>query len=76
MTPDLLADAEPFEGDGIVRRGPGRPKAAATKERISVHLDPDGLAALRASGPGWQSRINPLLRQAIRIGKPSANRAA
>jgi uncharacterized protein (DUF4415 family) len=34
------------------------------------------LAALRAAGPGWQSRINDLLRQALRIRKPPAKRAA
>jgi uncharacterized protein (DUF4415 family) len=34
------------------------------------------LAALRAAGPGWQSRINALLRRALRIAKPAAKRPA
>jgi uncharacterized protein (DUF4415 family) len=76
LTTDMLAEAEVFDGDTFVRRGPGRPKSAAAKEQISVRLDPDVLAALRAGGPGWQSRINALLRQALRIRKPTTKRAA
>jgi len=75
-TAELLAKAETFEGDSFVRRGRGRPKAGAAKEQISVRLDPDVLAALRAAGPGWQSQINTLLHQALRLDKPATGRAA
>jgi uncharacterized protein (DUF4415 family) len=61
----MLAEAEVFKGDRFVRRGPGRPKAEVTKEKISVRLDPDVLARLREGGPGWQSRINSVLRKAL-----------
>ena len=57
--------AEVFHGDTFIRRGRGRPKSAAVKEQISVRLDPDVVAKLREAGPGWQSRINALLRQAL-----------
>lgn len=67
LTADMLERAEVFEGDSFVRRGPGRPKSAAAKEQISVRLDPDVLTALRAAGPGWQSQINALLRQALAL---------
>ena len=36
----------------------GRPKAIVTKEAVKLRLDADVLAALRASGDGWQTRIN------------------
>jgi len=65
LTAEMLAEAEVFSGDRFVRRGPGRPKAEMTKEKISVRLDPDVLARLRESGPGWQSRINAVLRKAL-----------
>jgi uncharacterized protein (DUF4415 family) len=65
LTEDMLAEAEVFKGDHFVRCGPGRPKAEVTKEKISVRLDPDVLARLRESGPGWQSRINAVLREAL-----------
>lgn len=45
------------------RRG-GRPKAAAPKELTTLRLDPDVLAHFRATGPGWQTRINEALRKA------------
>ena len=45
-----------------VRRG--RPKADVTKVSTTLRLDPDVLAAFRAGGPGWQSRINAVLRKA------------
>jgi len=46
------------------KRGPGRP-AGSGKERISIRLDKDLLDKLRATGPGWQSRINEALRKAV-----------
>lgn len=38
---------------------------APTKEAVSIRLDADVLAALRASGPGWQGRVNDVLRAAV-----------
>ena len=32
-------------------------------------VDPDVLAHLRASGKGWQTKVNALLRQAVEQGK-------
>ena len=40
------------------------PKVDVTKIATILHLDPDVLAAFRAGGPGWQSRINAALRKA------------
>jgi len=36
---------------------------------ISLRVDPDVLTALRASGRGWQTRVNALLREAVTKGK-------
>lgn len=47
----------------------GRPKSPLTKEKISVRLDPDVLSALRASGPGWQTRMNVLLRRGLNLSE-------
>ena len=46
----------------------GRPPGSvspATKQAVKLRLDPDLLAALRASGAGWQTRVNAILRQAV-----------
>lgn len=48
----------------VRRRGPGRkPK----KEIVTLRLDPDVIAAFKAEGDGWQSRINAALRKAKRL---------
>ncbi|KJV08234.1 hypothetical protein VZ95_19100 [Elstera litoralis] len=54
----------------IVSRGRGRPagsKQATTKEAVKIRLDADVLAALRASGDGWQTRINDTLRASLAL---------
>jgi uncharacterized protein (DUF4415 family) len=50
---------------GARRRGP---QATPTKEAVSIRLDRDVLDTLRASGPGWQGRVNDALRQALALG--------
>lgn len=39
----------------------GRPKAASTKEHVNVRFDTEVLEQFRASGPGWQTRMNAVL---------------
>lgn len=43
----------------------GRPKLATPKEHLTIRLDADIVAALRASGKGWQTRVNDALRQYV-----------
>jgi uncharacterized protein (DUF4415 family) len=47
----------------LVRNRGGRP-VGSNKEQISLRLDKDLLEHWRSAGPGWQSRINQVLRQA------------
>lgn len=49
----------------------GRPKAENPKVPVKLRLDGAVVDALRATGPGWQTRINDLLRARIRRGKVS-----
>lgn len=53
----------------MTRRSPGRPAAAVARPMLSMRVDPDVLAHLRASGKGWQTRVNAVLRQAVESGK-------
>jgi uncharacterized protein (DUF4415 family) len=48
-----------------MRRYAGRPRLANPKQQVSVRLDADVLAKLRASGPGWQGRMNAALRKEL-----------
>ena len=61
--PDAAPDLVEAERAGGIQRI-GRPKSAAPKEAVSIRIDPEVLAYFKASGPGWQSRINTALRQA------------
>jgi uncharacterized protein (DUF4415 family) len=60
LTSDFFDIAEVRHGGTIIRRG--RPPSARAKQSISLRLDPDVLARLRALGPGWQTRVNDALR--------------
>ena len=54
----------------VVARRRGRPVgsvAAVSKEAVKLRLDPDVLAALRATGDGWQTRINEMLRASLSL---------
>jgi uncharacterized protein (DUF4415 family) len=44
------------------RPKPGRPPSG--KVRLTLLVDPDIIGAFRATGPGWQARINESLRKA------------
>src|SRR4051794_12360483 len=46
------------------RRSRGKQRKPA-KVLVSMRLDSDVIDTLRASGPGWQSRANELLRKAV-----------
>ncbi|HVZ68185.1 MAG TPA: BrnA antitoxin family protein [Rhizomicrobium sp.] len=47
---------------------PGRPRLAAPKKSVHLRLSPDVLAYYRKSGPGWQTRIDDILRKAAKLG--------
>ena len=65
LTEAFFQEAKLYKGNKIPARG--RPKAATTKEPVKLRLDADVLAALRATGDGWQTRINETLRASLRL---------
>ncbi|WP_337997788.1 BrnA antitoxin family protein [Oleispirillum naphthae] len=60
--------AEGQAAASAVRRG-GRPRAESPKKPVNIRLDPDVLAHFKATGPGWQTRINDALRKAAKLPK-------
>jgi uncharacterized protein (DUF4415 family) len=58
----FFANAEIRDGARLVRRGRGRPRLPTAKRQVTIRLDPDLLDRLRATGPGWQTRLNEALR--------------
>jgi len=47
---------------GTLTRPRGRPKKVDAKVHIHIRLSPQVLAHFRAAGPGWQTRIDEVLR--------------
>jgi uncharacterized protein (DUF4415 family) len=66
---EMMARADFYHGDKLIRRDPGRPPSAAPKQAIKLRLDADVLAHFRETGPGWQTRINETLRRAAKLKK-------
>ena len=55
-----LTDAEWETVKPLVRRG--RPLGSGTKAQVTLRLDVDVLEKFKASGDGWQTRINDALK--------------
>jgi len=70
-TVDVFERAEVRDGERLVRPASGtltkrgRPKLDQPKKQITLRLDQDVIDRLRAGGPGWQGRINDILKKAV-----------
>lgn len=53
------------------RRKAGRPAGSGTKVSTTIRFDHEVLAAFKASGPGWQTRMNDALKDWLRTHKPA-----
>ena len=58
--------ANPMTLAEAMKRRAGRPKLANPKQQVTVRLDADVIAKMRESGPGWQVRMNEILRKGFR----------
>jgi len=65
LTREFFERGEIREGDRIIRRG--RPPLPSPKQAVKLRLDADVLEAYRATGDGWQTRINADLRKARKL---------
>ena len=67
--------AEVHTPEQIAARKRGRPAGtvkADAKVSTTLRVDPDVLAVFKASGKGWQTRVNDVLREAVASGKVHA----
>jgi uncharacterized protein (DUF4415 family) len=70
---DFFATAQVSINGKVVREATatyttrGRPKSNNPKQLVSLRLDRVVLEKLRAQGPGWQSRVNELLRKEMGV---------
>jgi uncharacterized protein (DUF4415 family) len=83
--PELIDDENPEWTDAMVKESVrfdalpaslqaklrGRPKAAVTKERITIRLSRDVVEHFRASGDGWQTRVDAALQDWLKSHTPA-----
>lgn len=60
LTREWFEQANIYEGGKLIRRG--RPPVANPKQQVTLRLDADVLAGLRATGRGWQTQANTVLK--------------
>ena len=62
LTDEMIARSVPGS-DPRRLQSAGRPPSASPKRQVTIRLDQDLLDGLRATGPGWQTRINEAVRE-------------
>jgi uncharacterized protein (DUF4415 family) len=75
LTAEMARRGQVSEGGRVVRPATGvlvndrrgRPRMANPKQAVKLRLDADLLAHFRATGPGWQTRLNAALRKTARL---------
>ena len=67
-------DAAPYTDEEWTRAKPlvqvGRPRAIVTKERITIRLTREVVEQFRASGNGWQTRVDMALKDWLKTHSP------
>ncbi|HEY5363180.1 MAG TPA: BrnA antitoxin family protein [Aestuariivirga sp.] len=64
LTEEMFSRGALYVGGKLVRRG--RPLGSGSRELVSLRLDKAALAAFKATGPGWQGRINDTIKRSAK----------
>lgn len=71
ITAAALSDPDnpPLTDKQLARMQPmrGRPRLVRPKVPLTMRVDAEVMEALKGSGPGWQTRVNSLLRDALAL---------
>jgi uncharacterized protein (DUF4415 family) len=79
-TPEMFARSVPFSGlplemqRALMPHGRG-PQKSPTKVSVTMRLSPDVVESLRASGKGWQTRVDQALRAWVKREEKKAKAA-
>jgi uncharacterized protein (DUF4415 family) len=63
LTDAMLEAADIYENGVLIRRGRGRPKLKNPKREVKLRVDSVVEQAYRATGKGWQTRMNAALAE-------------
>lgn len=70
--PNDSAAVAAYWSQATIKRGRGRPTVAVKRPTLNMRVDADVLDEFKATGTGWQTRINTLLREAVTSGRVKA----
>ena len=63
VTDKWIAEADLYRGKKLVRRG--RPAGSGQKTQTTLRISKDVLEFFRATGPGWQTRMDNALKRYV-----------
>jgi len=66
--PNDAAAVAAYWAGATIKRGRGRPAVETKRPTLNMRIDAEVLEAFKATGPGWQTRINAVLRDAVAHG--------
>jgi uncharacterized protein (DUF4415 family) len=64
--PNDEAAVSAYWAKATVKRGRGRPVAEVKRPTLNMRVDAEVLEAFKATGPGWQTRINEVLKDWVK----------
>ena len=69
LTDEFFERADEYVGDKLVRRG--RPRTDSPKVALTVRYDAEVVEAFKATGKGWQTRMNAALKDWLKTHSPA-----
>ncbi|MFZ5485954.1 MAG: BrnA antitoxin family protein [Pseudomonadota bacterium] len=69
LTDAFFEAADEYVGETLVRRG--RPSASRPKQALTVRYDAEVIEAFKATGKGWQTRMNAALKDWLKTHSPT-----
>jgi uncharacterized protein (DUF4415 family) len=70
--PNDTAAVNAYWKAATITRGRGRPPVSVKRPTLNMRVDAEVLEAFKATGAGWQTRINAVLRDAVAHGVTKA----
>lgn len=70
LTDAFFEVADEYVGERLVR--PGRPRTTSPKQALTVRYDAEVIEAFKATGKGWQTRMNAALKDWLKTHSPAS----
>lgn len=69
LNDEFFERADEYVSDKLVRRG--RPKTGTPKLALTIRYDAEVVEAFKATGKGWQTRMNAALKDWLKTHSPA-----